>query len=78
MPVGSATPFLESVLVADVVKIGVFIILGLYAIFSLVILQQVNILSKSLITPLSPLIRAIFIVHAGLAVGLIFLSFGIL
>lgn len=57
---------------------GLFILLVLYAIFAILIVKQVSIMSSTLITPVSPLVKAIAIVHAGVAVGLIILAVGFL
>lgn len=66
----------EAVLVF--VKIALLIILVFYAIFALMITRQVDLMSKTLITKVSPILRAFSIIHAGFAVGLIFLVWGIL
>ena len=65
-------------LIAPVIKIGILIILVIYSIFALLIVKQVDNMSKTLRTPISPLVRAISIIHAGLALGLIVLMFGVL
>ena len=65
-------------LIAPVIKIGILIILVIYSIFALLIVKQVDNMSKTLRTPISPLVRAISIIHAGVAVGLIVLMFGAL
>ena len=65
-------------LVAPVIKFGILIILVIYSIFALLIVKQVDNMSKTLRTPISPLVRAISIIHAGVAVGLIVLMFGAL
>lgn len=54
------------------------LILIFYAIFALLIVRQVDLMGKTLITPVSPIVKAISIVHAGFAIGLIVLIFGIL
>ncbi|MDD5415432.1 MAG: hypothetical protein PHE48_00325 [Candidatus Daviesbacteria bacterium] len=59
-------------------KGAILLILIFYAIFSLIIVRQVDLMSKTLITRISPLLRAIAIVHAGLAIGFIILAWGIL
>lgn len=61
-----------------ILKIGILAVLFFYAIFALLVLRQVDIMSKTLITPVSPIVRAVSIVHAGLAIGLWVLVFGIL
>ena len=57
---------------------AILLILIFYAIFSLIIVRQVNLMSKTLITNVSPLVKAFAILHAGFAIGLIFLAWGIL
>lgn len=59
-------------------KVAILIILILYAVFALIVVRQVDLMSKTLITNLSPIVRAFAIFHAGFAVGLIFLVWGIL
>lgn len=59
-------------------KIAILIILVFYAIFALIIVRQVDLMSKTLITKVSPMVKAISIIHAGFAVGLILLVWGIL
>ncbi|MBI2020610.1 hypothetical protein HYS94_04280 [Candidatus Daviesbacteria bacterium] len=59
-------------------KIGILLILIFYAIFALMIVRQVDLMGKTLITPVSPILRAFAIVHAGVAIGLVVLAWGIL
>ena len=59
-------------------KISILIILVFYAIFALMIVRQVDLMSKTLITKVSPILKAFSIVHAGIAIGLIILAWGIL
>lgn len=58
-------------------KGAILIILSFYAVFSLIIIRQVDLMGKTLITNISPLIKAIAIVHAGVVIGLIILTWGI-
>lgn len=60
------------------IKVVILIILVFYTIFSLIIVRQVDLMSKTLITPVSSILKAFSILHAVLAVGLIFLAWGIL
>ena len=60
------------------VKIAILIILVFYAIFALIVIRQVDLMSKTLITEVSLILKAFSIVHAGFAVGLIVLAWGIL
>jgi hypothetical protein len=60
------------------VKVAVLILLFLYVIFSLIVVRQVDLMARTLITPVSPIVKAISIVNAGFAVGFLILAFGIL
>ncbi len=60
------------------VKLAILVILFFYAIFALLIVRQVDLMSKTLITPISPVVLAASIIHAGFAVGFFILAFGIL
>lgn len=60
------------------VKTGVLIILGFYVIFALMVIRQVDLMSKTIITTTSKFLSAISIIHAGFAIGLIILAWGIL
>ncbi len=70
--------FLNSSYVLMFGKGAILLILIFYAIFSLIIIRQVDLMSKTLITKLSPVVRAFAILHAGFAIGLIILTWGIL
>lgn len=59
-------------------KGAILIILVFYAIFSLIIIRQVDLMGKTLITSIAPFIKAIAIVHSGVAIGLIILAWGVL
>lgn len=59
-------------------KIAIIVILVLYAVFALLIVRQVDLMGKTLITPVSPLVKAAAIIHAGFAIGSIILSIGLL
>lgn len=60
------------------IKFSILVILFFYAIFALLIVRQVDLMSKTLITPVSPIVLAISIIHAGFAIGFFILAFGIL
>ena len=62
----------------DFVKIAILILLFFYAVFALLIVRQVDLMSKTLITPVSALVKAISIIHSGFAVGFFVLAFGLL
>lgn len=78
MPTVTPTNFFESDAALLFVKAAVLIILLFYAIFALMIVRQVDLMSKALITRVSPVISAFSILHAGIAIGLIILAWGIL
>ena len=63
------TPFL---------KIAVLLLLIFYSIFALIIVRQVDLMSKTLITPVSKLVTGVAIINAGFAIGFTLLVFGIL
>ena len=68
----------ESETVLIFLKVAILLILLLYAIFALLILRQVDLMSKTLITGVSGVLKAFSIIHAGFAIGLIILAAGIL
>ena len=72
------TNFFDSEAVLVFLKAVFLLILFFYAIFSLIIVRQVDLMSKTLITNISPVVKALAIIHAGFAVGLIILAWGIL
>lgn len=78
MPSLTADNFFASVIFLIFLKGTILLILVFYAIFALLIVRQVDLMIKTLITPVSPKVRALAIVHAGVAVGLIILAWGIL
>ena len=68
----------NSLLLLDFVKIAILTLLFFYTIFALLIVRQVDLMSKTLITPVSALVKAISIIHSGFAVGFFVLAFGLL
>lgn len=60
------------------IKAGVLIILFFYVIFALLIIRQVDLMGKTIITTASPLLSALAIIHAALAIGLIILAWTVL
>lgn len=68
----------DSVFTLLILKIAILVIFIFYAIFALLIVRQVDLMGKTLITPVSPLVKAIAIIHAGFAIGSIILSIGLL
>lgn len=59
-------------------KGSIIVILVFYAIFALLIVRQTDLMGKTLITPVSPFVKAVAIIHAGFAIGSIILSIGLL
>lgn len=78
MPTTTLTDLFSIETLLFFIKVVTLIILVFYTIFSLIIVRQVDLMSKTLITPVSSILKAFSILHAGLAVGLIFLAWGIL
>lgn len=78
MPISSPIPFWGSDLLLPVLRLSILLILAFYAIFALLIVRQVDLMGRTLITPISPLVKAVAIVHAGFALGLLILIFGLL
>lgn len=77
MPTVLSNPFdFEVVLMFS--RAAILLILIFYAIFTLLIVRQVDLMSKTLITKVSPILKAFSIIHAGFAIGLIVLAWGLL
>lgn len=56
-----------------------FIIFAIgYFLFSLVVIRQVNLMAETVITEAAPILKALSILHAGLALGVIILFIGFL
>lgn len=68
----------DLVFLVPILRFGILLILIFYAIFALLIVRQVDLMGKTLITPVSPLVRAASILQAGFAIGFVILAFGIL
>ncbi len=78
MPITIPTNSVDSQAIFISLKIAILIILVFYAIFALIVVRQVDLMSKTLITEVSPILKAFSIIHAGFAIGLIVLAWGIL
>lgn len=78
MIVQSPAFFFETTFLNTFLYYAILLILLFYAIFALVIVRQVDLMSKTLITPISPIVKAVAILHGGLAIGLLVLIFGVL
>lgn len=59
-------------------KGAILLILLFYAIFSLIVIRQVDLMSKTLISGISLYVKAIAILNACLSIGLIIFAWGIL
>ncbi len=78
MPTTIPTNLFDSDVAWVLLKAAILIILVFYVIFALMVVRQVDLMSKTLITQVSPILKAFSIVHAGFAIGLIVLTWGIL
>lgn len=70
--------FLDSTTILGLIKVAILLILILYSIFALLIVRQVDLMSKTLLTPVSPIVRAISIIHAGFVLAFVVLFIGLL
>ncbi len=52
-------------------KVGFVLFAALYFLFSLIIVRQINLMSETVITEGAPVLRALSIIHAGVALALI-------
>ena len=77
MPI-SADNFLNSSFILTILRVSILLVLSFYAIFALLVVRQVDIMSRTLITQVSPLVSAVAIVHAGFAIGFAVVAWGIL
>lgn len=78
MPTTTPINFFDFGAGAAFLKAAILIILIFYAIFALMVIRQVDLMSKTLVTKISPILKAFAIIHAGVAIGLIILGFGLL
>lgn len=78
MPIILAQDLLNNGYTLAFAKGAILLILAFYAIFALIIVRQVDSMSKTLITKISPFVKAFAILHAGFAIGLIVLAWGML
>jgi len=78
MPTNIQINIFETEAVLIMIKAAVLLIFIFYAIFALLIIRQVDLMSKTLITAVSPLLKALSIIHAGAVIALLILTWGIL
>lgn len=57
-------------------KGAILIILIIYTIFSVIIIRQVDLMGKTLITNISHLIKVLAIINTGVVIGLIIFTWG--
>ena len=69
---------LNNVYVLFFTKSAILILLILYAIFALIIVRQVSLMSKTLVTGIGGLVKTFALIHAFFALGIVFLSLLIL
>ena len=78
MPTTATQSLISNDYILFFTKGAILLILVFYAIFSLIIVRQVDLMSKTLITNISPIVKAVAIINAGFAIGLIVLAWGML
>lgn len=78
MPLDSGNYIFDFSLLIPYFRWIIILLLIFYALFALLIIRQVDLMGKTLITPVSPIVKAAAIIHAGFAVGLIILIWGVL
>lgn len=78
MPIVNTQNLLDASYVFILMKGAILLILIFYAIFSLIIVRQVDLMGKTLVTNISPIVKSLAIIHAGIAIGLVILAWGIL
>lgn len=59
-------------------RIAILILASFYFIFSLIVARQINLMTETLVTKNSPVLRAFAIIHSGFALGIIILFIGFL
>lgn len=78
MPITTQISFSDLTVILVIIKAGILIVLIFYALFSLLVVRQVDLMSSTVITAVSPIIKAFSILHAGFAIGFIILAFALL
>lgn len=63
---------------AGLFKLGLVVFAVLYFIFTLIVLRQVNLMAQTVVTEGGPVLKAVAILYAGLALGVIVLFIGFL
>jgi len=73
-----ASSYILNFAVWDLTKIGLLVFLGLYLIFALLVVRQVQLLTSVLGTNFSPLFKTVAMLHVLLAVGVFLFALVIL
>lgn len=74
MPTTTLTNPFGSTVALDLLKGAILLILIFYAIFALMIIRQVDLMNRTLITPVSPVLKIFSLIHGFFAIGLIILA----
>ena len=72
------TNYILNFAVWDLTKGGLLVFLGLYIIFTLLVVRQVQLLTSVLGTNFSPLFKTVALLHVVLAMGVFLFAFAIL
>jgi hypothetical protein len=62
--------------ILGLVKILLLVLLFLYAVFALITYWQVGLMTRTIKTPINPIVRALAIVHAGFGIAFFVLAIG--
>lgn len=73
MPIENLVSF-----VWDIPRLGIIFLAVLYFVFSLIVLRQIKLMSETLISESSPILKAGAVLHCGFALGVIILFIGFL
>ena len=78
MPIDDlTTPIFESLSVAFATKAFLILFLVFYVIFALILYRQIQLMCKTLITPVGPFLQFVGIVHVGAALALLLITLGV-
>lgn len=64
--------------IADIVQVLAIIFTLLYLVFAFIILRQVQLMTRTLPSPISPIVIFISILHIGLTIAILILFIGVL
>jgi len=78
MPVDDFTSSIfESLNVAFAIKSFLILFLIFYVIFSLILYRQIQLMCKTLTTPVGPFLKFVGIIHIGVALALLLVTLGV-